>query len=347
MKLGRMSLFVLVAVASVALRDIRAAEVSVGVEINSPGDFYEPLATQGYWVEVGTYGRCWHPSYVEASWRPYCEGTWVWTDDGWYWQSDEPWAWACYHYGRWYNDPYYSWVWVPDVEWGPAWVCFREGGGYCGWAPLPPGWHGGVAIGVDIVPSTWFVFVGEHHFGERHHARDVIVNNTTIVNRTTIINRTRTTVNNRVIADGPRVQDLQRVNHERIQTSTVQTMRQHERTPPITHRAVTQPAVQRENERPARPAPEPERQERKQPEIIRGPPNTPGSPAERKEPVQQRPAEPPSHEGSAPPPQRQAPPPQERREPPPEHREAPPERREPPPQENRGDEHGHEGEQGH
>lgn len=76
-------------------------EVSASVEITAAADFHEPLAAHGAWIEVESYGRCWHPARVEAHWRPYCYGYWVWTDCGWYWVSDEPWAWACYHYGRW------------------------------------------------------------------------------------------------------------------------------------------------------------------------------------------------------------------------------------------------------
>ena len=30
----------------------------------------------------------------------------------------------------------YGWVWVPGYEWGPAWVSWRTGGDYVGWAPL-------------------------------------------------------------------------------------------------------------------------------------------------------------------------------------------------------------------
>jgi hypothetical protein len=322
----------------VTTQRVVAADVSVGVQISSVNDFYEPLGTQGYWVDVGSYGRCWHPNSVDATWRPYCEGTWVSTDDGWYWQSGEAWGWATYHYGRWAQDPYYGWCWVPDTTWGPSWVCFREGGGYCGWAPLPPGAlfgaNGEIALGIGVVPDNWFVFVGERHFGEHVHVGAVIVNNRAIIGRTTINTRIRRE-NNRVVNEGPRVQDLQKINHERIQTSTVQTLRQHEKTPPIAHRAVTQPAVQRENERPVKEAPEPERRPEKAPEIIRGPPSTPEPPAEHREQVQPRPpAEPPPHEGAASPPQRQAPPPEE-------HREAPS-------QENRGEEHGggHEGEPG-
>jgi hypothetical protein len=314
------------------LSSVRAADVSVGVEINSPDDFNGPLSANGTWVEVGSYGRCWHPYGVDATWRPYCDGTWVWSDEGWYWQSDEPWSWACYHYGRWANDPYYGWVWAPDTTWGPSWVCFREGGGYCGWAPLPPGavFAGNGELVIGVVPNDWFVFVGERHFGERIDRRSVIINNTTIINRTTINTKIRRE-NNRVIAEGPRVQDLQKVNHTRIQTGNVQALRQHEKAPPITHRAAPQqPVIQHENEKPVeRPAVEPQREAprettpRKQPEIIRGPPSAPEpppadrqqrneplpverppqhneAPAERHAPAEPRPAEPPHGEKVAP-----------------------------------------------
>jgi hypothetical protein len=300
--------------------DIRAADVSVGVEVSSVSDFDNSLSAHGTWVEVGSYGRCWHPYGVEASWRPYSDGTWVWTDQGWYWQSDEPWAWACYHYGRWWNDPYYGWVWVPDTMWGPSWVCFREGGGYCGWAPLPPGAvfgaRGEIVIGVGFVPDNWFMFVGERRFGERHHARDFIVNNRAILSRTTINTRIRRE-NNRVVNEGPRMENLQRVNHERIQTANIQALRQREKVPPAVLRKTPQPPlIQRENQRP--------------PEIIRGTPNSPPPappsaerqqrvqpPPEQKERIEQRPSGPPSGERIAPPAQQQRPPPPEQRSPPP------------------------------
>jgi hypothetical protein len=314
-------------VSVVACETGTAADVSVGVQISSVDDFYEPLSAQGYWVEVGSYGRCWHPYYVAASWRPYCDGTWVWTDDGWYWESDEPWGWACYHYGRWVLDPYYGWVWVPDIVWGPAWVCFREGGGYCGWAPLPPGWHGGV-ISVDLVPAAWFVFVSERHFGDHLRARNLIVNNTTVINRTTMISRTRKISSNRVIADGPRMQQIQRVNRERIRTATVTELRQHEKAPAIVHR----PGPARRNDqsfqRPEVVSPEHGRPHGNPPEIIRGAPNAPGPPsterpgrggppAEQRQGIEPRP-------GAPPPAQRPGPPSGPRGAPPPPHEKGPP-----------------------
>src|SRR6185436_6691266 len=66
-------------------------------------------------------------------------GHWIWTDDGWFWASEYEWGWAPFHYGRWSYDDHLKWFWVPDVTWGPAWVTFRTGDAYYGWAPLPPG----------------------------------------------------------------------------------------------------------------------------------------------------------------------------------------------------------------
>ena len=92
---------------------------AVEVVISAESDFYEPLAPQGEWVVVGSYGRCWRPSRVARDWRPYSHGNWQRTDAGWYWVSDEPWAWATYHYGRWDFTDQYGWYWVPQTQWAP------------------------------------------------------------------------------------------------------------------------------------------------------------------------------------------------------------------------------------
>lgn len=154
-------------------------EVGVSLSINAAADFYTPMASYGTWVEVGTYGRCWHPARVEVGWRPYSSGEWVWTDCGWYWESDEPWAWACYHYGYWVTDPVFGWVWIPGTDWGPAWVTWRSGGGYIGWAPMAPAY-------VTVQPE--FVFVSSGRFHSPVRPSTVVVQNTTIINKTTVIN---------------------------------------------------------------------------------------------------------------------------------------------------------------
>ena len=149
--------------------------VSAGIDIQSPAQFYQPLAPYGAWVDLSPYGRCWHPTDVPPGWRPYEIGNWEWTDAGWYWASDEPWAWACYHYGNWAYNPVYGWVWVPGTEWAPAWVVWRESPDYIGWAPCEPG---------DIaVPDTSFMFVNVHRFHDRLGPGELVFNDPAILRR--------------------------------------------------------------------------------------------------------------------------------------------------------------------
>lgn len=231
--------------ASLSLGTFNAAanlEVSASVAISGPADFYEPLGPSGTWVEVGNYGRCWHPAHVVAEWRPYCDGTWVWTDCGWYWESDEPWAWACYHYGTWVDDPAVGWVWVPGIEWAPAWVSWRVGGGHIGWAPCAP-------VGVVVV-APWFVFVEENHFHERHRPSTVIINTTTIINNTTVINnvgkRENRNVGGRqqtvVVNNGPDVNHIEKVSGKKIKPITIAEADHHTPVPPTLKHKGNQPA---------------------------------------------------------------------------------------------------------
>jgi hypothetical protein len=202
-------------------------EVSTSVRIHAVAEFQAPLAAHGAWVEVGRFGHCWRPAGIAVEWRPYCSGSWVWTDCGWYWASDEPWAWACYHYGWWTLDPTFGWIWVPGVEWAPAWVSWRVGGGYCGWAPLPP--HG-----VILAPAT-FVFVEERRFHEPVRPSAVVVNNTKVFNDTQVINNvkheTRTIANagpqRVVVNEGPRVEAIQKATGQKLaQVSVSDAIRQ-------------------------------------------------------------------------------------------------------------------------
>ncbi|MBI3879620.1 MAG: hypothetical protein HY301_06095 [Verrucomicrobia bacterium] len=216
-------------------------EVSGSVEIHATTEFHALLAPHGAWIEVDSFGRCWQPGNVTVEWRPYCVGHWVWTDCGWYWASDEPWAWACYHYGWWYYHPVHHWVWVPGIEWAPAWVTWRSGGGFVGWAPLPPR---GITLSVRIsggVPSP-FVFVEAHRFHERLQPASVIVNNTTVINKTTVIkgnlrHDTRTfgdaAPQKVVVNEGLKLADLQEATEKRIPSMKI-------------HEAISQTAFPRE-----------------------------------------------------------------------------------------------------
>jgi hypothetical protein len=154
-------------------------------EIRTESDFYEPLSPYGRWEVVGSYGRCWIPGGVDAGWSPYSNGYWQESDAGWYWASDEPWGWATYHYGRWDSSPQYGWYWVPQTQWAPAWVSWREGGGYVGWAPMGPSGRGVVAVSQRGVAPGGYVFVEERRFLDPVRPAGFIANNS-VLDRTVI-----------------------------------------------------------------------------------------------------------------------------------------------------------------
>jgi len=182
--------------------------------------FYDNLSPYGSWLEVSDYGYVFQPSVAvnNSSWRPYADGYWAYTDLGWTWVSYEDFGWATYHYGRWTELTDYGWVWVPGYEWGPAWVSWRTGGDYIGWAPLPPAAprvyegrviSGQVDIQFDIGPLCYnFVdirYIGEPVLRERIFEPQ---RNVTIINQT--VNVTNITYNNSTVYNyGP---DFNRVN---------------------------------------------------------------------------------------------------------------------------------------
>jgi hypothetical protein len=137
--------------------------------------FYDSLRTHGRWLEVSGYGYAFRPSQADRpNWRPYVDGRWVWTDRGWTWSSQEPFGWACYHYGRWVRVSRHGWIWIPGREWAPAWVSWRHGRDFVGWAPLPPGASARHGIGHDcdarysLAPSS-YTFISASDFGRRSY----------------------------------------------------------------------------------------------------------------------------------------------------------------------------------
>lgn len=204
------------------------------VEIHVESDFYEPLQPYGNWVVIPGFGRCWVPAGVDSSWRPYTEGHWQRTDAGWYWVSDERWGWATYHYGRWHYDNSFGWVWIPQTQWAPAWVAWRDGGGYTGWAPLPPEARigdNGTFQSDNVDPHT-FVFVEQKRMLEPQHHQNVIVNNTTIINNT--INITKVVVLNKiVINEGPRPESVAQVTGRQIDVLSASNLRTHQEAPAV------------------------------------------------------------------------------------------------------------------
>jgi hypothetical protein len=157
-------------------------------------DFYNELSPHGRWVEYPGQGYVWVPD-AGNDFQPYStNGRWVWTEDyEWMWVSDYDWGWAPFHYGRWDHDDYYGWYWVPGYEWAPAWVAWRDGGDYYGWAPLRPGFNISVNIGTYNPPNTFWCFTPRRYITSPswYNYRVDRRMNINIINYTTIINYNR------------------------------------------------------------------------------------------------------------------------------------------------------------
>ncbi len=174
--------------------------------------FYDDLSPYGDWIDYPEYGYVWHPRMVDF--RPYStSGHWVWTDEyQWMWVSDYNWGWAPFHYGRWLYDDFYGWVWVPGYEWSPAWVEWRTGGDYYGWAPIGPGLNISLnfSFGRYSPPYDYWSFVPRNYILSPR-VYDYCVprsRNTVIINNTTIINNYRRT--NNVFVTGPEKHEVER-----------------------------------------------------------------------------------------------------------------------------------------
>ena len=184
----------------------------------SYNDFYENLAPYGQWIDDPKYGYVWSPT-ADESFRPYyTNGHWAMTDYGNTWVSDYPWGWACFHYGRWTYDNYYGWLWIPGSDWGPAWVSWRYGDGYYGWAPLGPGYDFSPSAGDYSCPNDWWVFIppqylytgNYYHYWYGPHGNSEIIGNTTFENNTY--------ENNHITyVSGPRTKEIEGVTHQTVQ----------------------------------------------------------------------------------------------------------------------------------
>jgi hypothetical protein len=192
---------------------VRASMRSPGVDVSY---FYDNLAPYGDWFQDPSYGWCWTPYDVSASWRPYYDGHWAYTDYGWSWVSNEPWGWATYHYGRWFFDDSYGWVWVPGTDWAPAWVAWRSSDDWVGWAPLPPaaGWDvsGGLVYDdQEAIPSQEWCFVPHAHVLDVN----IRVQVTSVARNVTLIDRCRDATRYDVVRGRPSNLGLDVVEVER------------------------------------------------------------------------------------------------------------------------------------
>ncbi len=121
---------------------VQPGDLFGGQNVASTEVFFGPLARYGQWADT-RFGYAFIPA-VRPGWRPYVNGRW---GDNRLWISNDPWGWATDHYGRWGFDEQIGWVWVPDTEWAPSWVAWRENDDVAGWAPIPPGVRYSVSVG--------------------------------------------------------------------------------------------------------------------------------------------------------------------------------------------------------
>lgn len=160
---------------------VAIAQVEVGVDVEAgddsydttaPGEpvesndvFYDQLEPYGTWVDEPDVGRVFIPD--TDNYVPYRTGHWQNTRLGFVWVSNDRHGWATSHYGRWaYSDNYHRWYWLPDTQWGPAWVEWRQTGRDFGWAPLAP---------EVVVRRGWQPPVESWHYCGAQHVLDVHV----------------------------------------------------------------------------------------------------------------------------------------------------------------------------
>ena len=213
LKIAALSL--LIALSS-SLRNKASAQYSVNADITYQ-TFYDDLSPYGDWIYYPEYGYVWQPD-MGPDFRPYSTGGhWVWSDEyEWMWVSDYDWGWAPFHYGRWLYDPYYGWLWVPGYEWAPAWVVWRSGGDYYGWAPLRPGFNISIGFGNYDAPYDYWCFAPRRYITS-YNIYDYCIDrrqNVNIFNNTVIINNYNYSRN--VFVTGPRRSEAEIYTRERI-----------------------------------------------------------------------------------------------------------------------------------
>lgn len=180
--------------------------------------FYDELSPYGTWIQDPQYGYVWRPDVDQDEFRPYyTNGRWVMTEYGNTWVSNYDWGWAPFHYGRWVYNRYNNWIWIPDTVWGPAWVSWRSGGGYYGWAPLGPS----ISIGINIgrggyrIPDMCWNFVPYRSIYYNSYPRYYGSRNRIYIQNTVIINNTYVR-NNRTYYTGPRAEEVRRVTNQNV-----------------------------------------------------------------------------------------------------------------------------------
>ncbi len=197
--------------------------------------FYSSLSPHGSWLVSARYGQVWQPGVYEAGWNPYYDGHWIYTDLGWTWVSDYEWGSIPYHYGTWVEDPALGWVWVPGTVWAPAWVVFRTGPDYIGWAPVAPDYSVGVSAGFGGPVAGNFIFVSTGDFlAPRVRTRVVPEMRTTEIYNTTRVENNLVVENNIVVNRGPSPASIERASGHRVRQVSIEEAPRAAPTPGVT-----------------------------------------------------------------------------------------------------------------
>ena len=101
-----------------------------------------------------------------------------------------------------------------------AWVVFRTGPDYIGWAPVPPGYR--VGASVDVAGGE-FVFVSSRNFLSTRIRTCVVPERTArvVVNRTRVVN-TITVQNNVVVNRGPDVRVIEKASGRTVTAAPIE-----------------------------------------------------------------------------------------------------------------------------
>ena len=188
-------------------------------------EFFEAsLSPHGSWFDSASLGRVWHPRVEIPGWHPYTYGHWVYTDVGWTWVSNYEWGAIPYHYGTWALEPELGWVWVPGYVWAPAWVVFRRGPSYVGWAPVPPSYSIGTSLGVDDYGADHFAFVRSGHFlaPEIHHHALPVARVRAIFGDTKLVRESLGIENDVVVNRGLDVKRVERIAKTRVEPQAIE-----------------------------------------------------------------------------------------------------------------------------
>ncbi len=179
--------------------------------------FYDDLSPYGEWIDYPNYGYVWSP-YLGLDFIPYyTNGNWVYSDLGWTWNSGYVWGWGPFHYGRWFDDPYYGWLWAPGYDWAPAWVAWGFYDDFYCWAPIGPWYY----FDRDDYASlhSWYS-VHQDHFMHKNISKYASKMSDPVINKMSYI-KSSGKYNEQTFYNGPGSADVAKATHSTISSVSI------------------------------------------------------------------------------------------------------------------------------